>query len=177
MHKSQEEMRKSQREARKELEASETRIRKLDGIIQQLYEDNVEGKISDERFRKLDAGCEEEQQTLTARVRELREQLADTEQNATNTDDFLAIVRKYTDIQELTPEIIREFVEKVYVYQPERVDGHKVSTSGLCGTASENSRCRKRKTVQPTERLYRYFRDCKIPKLHRLLRGAFFDGL
>lgn len=119
-------MRKSQREARKELEASETRIRKLDGIIQQLYEDNVEGKISDERFRKLDAGYEEEQQTLTARVRELREQLADTEQNAANTDDFLAIVRKYTDIQELTPEIIREFVEKVYVYQPERVDGHKV---------------------------------------------------
>jgi site-specific DNA recombinase len=126
MHKSQEEMRKSQREARKELEASEARIRKLDGIIQHLYEDNVEGKITDERFRKLDVGYEEEQQTLTARVHELREQLADSEQNAANTDDFLAIVRKYTDIQELTPEIIREFVEKVYVYQPERIDGHKV---------------------------------------------------
>lgn len=60
MHKSQEEMRKSQREARKILEASEARIHKLDGIIQRLYEDNVEGEITDKGFRKLDAGCEEE---------------------------------------------------------------------------------------------------------------------
>lgn len=126
MRKSQEEMRRSQREARKELEASETRIRKLDDIIQHLYEDNIEGKISDERFRKLNTGYEDEQQTLTARVHELREQLAASEQDAANTDDFLTIVRKYTDIQELTPEIIREFVEKVYVYQPEKIDGNKV---------------------------------------------------
>ncbi|MGF0022016.1 DUF4368 domain-containing protein [Acidaminococcus fermentans] len=126
MHKSQEEMRKSQREARKELEASGTRIRKLDGIIQHLYEDNLDGKISNERFIKLNANYEEEQHTLIDRMHELKDQLAASEQNATNTDDFLAIVRKHTDIQELTPEIIREFVEKVYVYQPEQIDGHRV---------------------------------------------------
>lgn len=76
MKKSQEEMRKSMRDARKELEASEIRIRKLDGIIQHLYEDNIEGKITDERFRKLIETYEAEQQTLTARVDELKSQLA-----------------------------------------------------------------------------------------------------
>ncbi len=49
-----------------------------------------------------------------------------TEKESSNVDGFLSIVRKYTDIKELTPELIREFVEKVYVYKTERVDGFKI---------------------------------------------------
>ena len=99
---------------------------KLDEIIQRLYEDNLEGKISDERFVKMTASYEAEQHTLEQRVAELRTAIAAEKETALNADHFLTLVRKYTEIPELTAEIIREFVEKVYVYQSERVDGKKV---------------------------------------------------
>ncbi len=126
MRKSQDEIRKSLRDAKRELETAHSRIGKLDGIIRHLYEDNLEGKITDERFVKLSKGYEEEQRTLESRVTELKAQIDGAEKNAANTEDFLKLVRKYTDIQELTAEVIREFVEKVYVYQTERIGGHKV---------------------------------------------------
>ncbi len=124
--KSRDEMDKSLRDGRRELEQSQARIRKLDGIIQKLYEDNVEGKISDKRFAKMSENYEEEQKTLETRVVELRDMLAAQRENAGNADRFLAIVRKYTDIQELTPEIIREFVERIYIYQPQTVGDKRV---------------------------------------------------
>jgi site-specific DNA recombinase len=66
------ELDKSLRDGKRELEQSQTRIRKLDEIIQRLYEDNIEGKISDERFAKMSANYEEEQHTLESRVAELK---------------------------------------------------------------------------------------------------------
>ena len=102
------------------------RIHALDGIIQRLYEDNVSGKISDERFAKLSAGYEEEQRTLECRVAELQSLIDAETKRAANVNGFLAVVRKYTDIQELNAEIIREFVEMVYVHQAEKKDGKKL---------------------------------------------------
>jgi hypothetical protein len=95
-------------------------------IIQRLYEDNIEGRISDERFTRMTASYETEQQGLETRVAELREALNSAQDQQGSIDRFLALVRKYTDIQELTAEVLREFVEKVYVHQTERVDGQKV---------------------------------------------------
>lgn len=124
--KSQADLNRSQRDGKKELEQAHQRIAKLDTIIQRLYEDNIEGKISDERFAKMSESYEAEQAQLTSRVTEL-EQLLSTEKNdAMNVKQFLALVKKYTEVQELTAEIIREFVEKIYVYQAEKVDGHRV---------------------------------------------------
>ena len=74
----------------------------------------------------MSASYEEEQHTLESRVAELKALIASEKERSANVDSFLAIVRKYTDVQELTAEIIREFVEKVYVYQTERVAGYKV---------------------------------------------------
>lgn len=79
MKKSQDELKRSQREARKELETAEQRISRLDRIIQHLYEDNLEGKITDERFVKLSKSYEAEQNTLNARVAELNAQFAEQE--------------------------------------------------------------------------------------------------
>ena len=117
---------RSLRNNKRELEQATQRIRKLDEIIQRLYEDNLEGKISDERFAKMTASYEAEQHTLEQRVAELRTAISAEKETALNADHFLTLVRKYTEIPELTAEIIREFVNRVYVYKAEKVDGHRV---------------------------------------------------
>jgi site-specific DNA recombinase len=120
------ELDKSMRDGKRELEQSEARIKKLDEIIQRLYEDNIEGKISDERFAKMTTNYEAEQQNLERRVAELKSTMTSEKESALGVDHFLALVRKYTDIKELTAEIIREFVEKIYVYKAERIEGRRV---------------------------------------------------
>lgn len=124
--KSRAEVDRSLRDGKRELEQSQARIHKLDEIIQRLYEDNIEGKISDERFAKMSENYEAEQKTLECRVTELRSMIASQQESSVNVDLFLDKVRKYTDVRELTPEIIREFVERIEVFKPERISGHKV---------------------------------------------------
>lgn len=94
-------------------------------LIQKIYEDNVEGKISDERFKKMSASYESEQKQLESRVAELQRYIQRAEERTLNTDRFLNLVRKYTNIQTLDAEIIREFVEKIIVFQAEKIDGHR----------------------------------------------------
>ena len=126
MKKSQAELNKSQRDSKRELEQSMQRIAKLDTIIQRLYEDNIEGKISDERFARMSQNYEAEQTQLQSRVKELKGILQEEKEENLNVNQFLGLVRRYTDVKELTAEIIREFVEKVIVYKAEKVDGHRV---------------------------------------------------
>ncbi|WP_282007605.1 DUF4368 domain-containing protein [Enterococcus cecorum] len=108
------------RESKKEYEQSQTRVSKLDTIIQKLYEDNVEGKISDERFAKMLAIYETEQSQLTHRLAELGHIIDAAKQKFSNADRFLRLVKTYTDIKELNSEIIRTFIEKIYVYGNEK---------------------------------------------------------
>ena len=117
---------KALRDEKRELEQAEARVHKLDTIIQRLYEDNVEGKISDERFAKMSENYESEQKSLERRIIELRNRIAAQKENCINVNSFVALVRKHTDIQELNAEVIREFVERVEVFQPARVGGRKV---------------------------------------------------
>lgn len=114
------------REAKREPEQSKARIRKLDDIIQKLYEDNVDGKISDERFIKLSETYENEQNGLKIRIAELQNMISSEQESAVNTDRFIRLVKKYTDVQELNAGIIREFVDKIYFYKAERIGGKKV---------------------------------------------------
>ena len=117
------EMNRQLRSSNRELTQAEERIGKLDGLIQRLYEDNVEGKISDERFAKLSASYEAEQNALESRVKELRQFIDAAKEDQLNVDSFIGMVRKYTDITELTAEIIRSFVERIEVLKPEKVPG------------------------------------------------------
>ena len=120
------ELNKELRDCRKEFDQAKARISKLDTIIQRLYEDNVEGKISDERFMKMSTTYESEQKELNARVTALRYFIDHAKEKSLNAEHFLSLVRKYTDIQELDAEIIREFVEKIIVFKAEKIDGHRV---------------------------------------------------
>jgi site-specific DNA recombinase len=120
------EVNRSLRDDKRELEQAQVRAGKLDDIIQRLYEDNLDGKISDERFAKMTTSYEDEQKMLESRIRKLKAAIGTVTENTSNVDAFLKLVRKYTDIQELTAEIIREFVEKIYVYKVERIDGKRI---------------------------------------------------
>ncbi len=117
--------RTEQERAKRKLEKQERRISELDRIIQQLYEDRVAGALSVERFTRLSEGYEKEQADLKQSAEELRGAVAETEAQAVNVQNFLKIVKKYTEPTELTPALLREFVEKVVVHAPDKSSGHR----------------------------------------------------
>ena len=117
------ELNRQLRESSSELARAEERIRQLDTIITKLYEDNISGKISDERFAKMSASYETEQKGLESRVSILRSFIDGTKEQRLNAESFLGMVRKYSDITELSADIIRSFVEKIEVKKPEKVPG------------------------------------------------------
>ena len=119
------ELDKKMREYRKELEQSQVRVSKLDFFIQRLYEDNVEGKVSDEQFIKMSSTYEKEQQTLSSRIIELTSIINDEQEKVVNTSSFLNLVKNYTNITKLDAEIIRTFIEKVYVYNVDEAQSRK----------------------------------------------------
>lgn len=108
------------------LEKQEKRYGELDLLIKKVYEDNALGKLSDKRYEILSQEYETEQEQLTQTLRECREQLAQYESDTDRTEEFLALVHKYTDITELTPVIINEFVDKVLVHKAEKIDDERV---------------------------------------------------
>ena len=126
MNKSKSEMAKALRESKKELEKAQERLKKIDVICKKLYEDNADGKISDERFAKMIASYEAEQKDLESRSKELKAVIVQSNDSIEGANRFVSQVRKYTDVKELTAGLIREFVDKIYVSEKQVVDGKKV---------------------------------------------------
>ncbi|GAA6406165.1 recombinase family protein [Blautia hominis] len=110
---------------RKELEAAEKRISELSAIFKRLYEDSVSGRISDERFTELSADYEAEQKGLKEKAAALQEELSRVREAAQNAEKFMNVVRRHTTIEELTPTLLREFVEKIVIYEAEPLDGKR----------------------------------------------------
>ena len=102
---------------KKELEAAEKRISELSAIFKRLYEDSVTGRISDERFTELSADYEAEQKELKERAAAIRAELSKAQEATVNAEKFMNVVRKYTSFEELTPTLLREFVEKIVVHE------------------------------------------------------------
>ena len=112
--------------AERELKKAEKRIGELDKILAKLYEDQALGKISEARYQAMAPGYEAEQASLQERVSRLREQLAHTQEVQDNVEQFVPLIQKYTDIQELTPHILNELVEKIVVHEKKvEEDGSK----------------------------------------------------
>lgn len=110
---------------KRELEAAEKRMTELKAIFKRLYEDSVSGRITDERFAELSADYEREQAELKERIAALKAEQDKAQENAANAEKFLAVVRKYTSFEELTPTLLREFVEKIVVHEAVALDGKK----------------------------------------------------
>ena len=110
---------------KKELEAAEKRIAELSAIFKRLYEDSVTGRISDERFTELSADYEAEQKELKERAARLREELSKAQEATANAEKFMNVVRRHTTIEELTPTLLRGFVEKIVVHESVALDGKR----------------------------------------------------
>ena len=113
------------KDLKRKLNKDRRRCEELDTIIKKLYESYAVGRIGEERFDTLLAGYEQEQATLRQSVTEAEVALDSFEQDTANVERFLALAKKYTDFSELTTPMINEFIEKIIVHAPEKVDGDR----------------------------------------------------
>lgn len=116
---------KEAKKRKREIAQAEKRIAELDRIFKRIYEDDISGMISHERFLKLSADYEAEQKELTKQVKVWREAVETFEQDQADFASFAAIVQKYVGIRELTPTIVNEFVKKIIVHAPDKSSGHR----------------------------------------------------
>ena len=93
-------------------------------IIESLYEDKVEGKISEERYLKMSDTYETDQAGLKERVKPLKSEIAKAKEDDDKILDFMMLIYKYNGFEKLMPEILRAFIEKVVVHERTKVDGH-----------------------------------------------------
>lgn len=107
----------------KELKSLLARDEELDGLFERIYEDNVSGKLSDDRFAKMSRRYEGEQKELAEKIKKLRSEIEKQSSQAMTTDMFISLVRKYTRARKLTPRMLNELVEKIEVYHAEKIDG------------------------------------------------------
>ena len=114
------------KETKRRLNKEKKRISELDTIIKKLYESFAVGRITGERFDSLLADYENEQKALTASVSEMETQMSAFAEDTDRAKQFLELAKKYTDFSELTTPMINEFVEKIIVHAPEKIDGDRV---------------------------------------------------
>ena len=115
---SQAQFNKDNKHQRQQLQKDEHRSKEIDTIIQKLYEDNLLGKISDERFVKLSQSYEEEQKQLQTSISDLTEKLTKQQEDSLNISKFMARISKYTELPELTVEIVNELIDKIVIHKP-----------------------------------------------------------
>ena len=107
----------------KELKALQARDEELDGLFERIYEDNVSGKLSDDRFARMSRRYEEEQKELAEKIKALRAEIDKQSSQSMTTDMFISLVRKYTRARKLTPRMLNELIEKIEVFNAEKIDG------------------------------------------------------
>ena len=107
----------------KELKTLLARDEELDGLFERIYEDNVSDKLSDDRFAKMSRRYEDEQKELSEKIKKLRSEIEKQSSRSMTTDMFIGLVRKYTRARKLTPRMLNELVEKIEVFNAEKIDG------------------------------------------------------
>ena len=107
----------------KELRTLLARDEELDGLFERIYEDNVSGKLSDDRFAKMSRRYEDEQKELAEKIKKLRSEIEKQSSRSMTTDMFIGLVRKYTRARKLTPRMLNEQIEKIEVFNAEKIDG------------------------------------------------------
>ena len=120
-------------EAKKELSAkkrtlqkSENRLAELDRLFKRIYEDMVNGKLSEARFQMLSEDYEQEQEDLRIKIEMLEEEIQNQEDQADNVDKFIRQAKKYLHLEKLTPTILNDMVNAIYVHSPDKSSGHRV---------------------------------------------------
>lgn len=101
----------------RELEKVQKRLVDLDKLLQKAFEQLALENLSETQFKALTGNYETERQELTQRLGKLEQEISSGKDTMLNADRFMAVVDRYTDIQELKPEIVREFIEKIVVHE------------------------------------------------------------
>ena len=109
----------------KRLEQAQRRMGELDRLFIRIYEDNVAGKITDERFSMMSQSYEDEQAQLKAEIQTLQQDIEVQERQIENLERFIQRVHKYADLQELTPYALRELVKAIYIEAPDKSSGKR----------------------------------------------------
>ena len=110
----------------KELASLHARDEELDGLFERIYEDNVSGKLSDDRFSKMSRRYEEEQKEISEKIKTIRAEMDKLSSKAVTADMFISTVRKYTRAKALTPRMLNELIDRIEVHQAEKIDGEWV---------------------------------------------------
>lgn len=169
-----------------DLAKKEKRFVDLDLLIKKVYEDNAMGKLPARRYEMLSSDYEKEQQEIEISIREIQEKLMQFEEDTDRTEEFLSLVHKYTDIQELTPAIVNEFVDKVMVHKIEKTDGDRMQEIEIflnyigkvelpAQELSEEEMAeeeKKRKRRQYSREYQKAYRRKHRPEIRRLIEGA-----
>lgn len=105
------------REKRGELDKAKARLGELDHLFRKLYEDNALGRLSDQQFTFMVSGYDDEKAALVEKIRGLEKEVSTVTERRDDVGRFVQIVRKYTDVQELSYEIVHEFIDRILVYE------------------------------------------------------------
>jgi DNA invertase Pin-like site-specific DNA recombinase len=116
MSKSLLESEKESKRKTQEVRSMLSRCNELESLFAKSYEDNASGKLSDERFMMITKRFDDEQLALKKKISTLQAELEAEERHKHSASSFLRTVKRYTDIQELTPKIFNELVEKIVVH-------------------------------------------------------------
>ena len=116
---------RSIRDDKKKVEQAKKRLADLDVIISRLYEDYVLGELSKDRYQKMSAGYEEEQERLKLEIEVIEEWVEQREEMNDGLDAFIALTQKYVDVQELTQTIVNEYIKKIVVFAPDKSSGKR----------------------------------------------------
>ncbi|MCI2046222.1 MAG: DUF4368 domain-containing protein [Faecalibacterium sp.] len=117
MDKHQSQLKKDLSAKSKELDRANKRLADLDKLFRKVFEELTLENPSGEQFQMLTQGYAAEKQELSTRAATLDNEISTQQDKLLNADRFLAIVDKYTDIRELTPEIVREFIDRIVVHE------------------------------------------------------------
>ena len=123
-----------------------SRGKELDTLCEKVFEEKILGNLSEDRFLKLSQKYEDEQFELKAQIKYMKKVVAEEKAHELNADGFLKIVRKYSNIEELTTELLHEFIDKIIVHHKEKVLGE---------------------TIQRVEIYYKMIGQVQIPKFSR----------
>ena len=120
-----EDQEKNLRDDRRRMEKAKKRLADLDLLISRLYEDSVLGTLSMERYRKMSADYEAEQERLRLEIEETKEWVLQQEEKNESLDAFIALAEKYVEVPELTQAIVNEYIKKIVVYAPDKSGGRR----------------------------------------------------
>ena len=120
------------RTKRKQLDKDEKRIQELDRLFIRLYEDNVSGKVSDDRFSSMSKAYEDEQQSLKAEADILRQEIETQERQNRDLESFMQKAKKYAELTELTPYAAHELIKAIYVGAPDKSSGKRRQSIHIC---------------------------------------------